>query len=129
MQTHAIGVDKWHRRLLPWPADQVVERKNAAALNQYVERGDGPHQRIFEAKLVPKVLADLPAFDVSDQQKQQDGRSDRACEQPEDEQGASDKLRQRDRPRPKFSGPITALIELDGEVFQVERAHARIGEE
>ena len=98
-------------------------------MDEYVERSDRPHQGIFEAELIPKILADTPALDVGDEEKNQDDRGNRPREQSECKQRPADKLGERDRARPELSRPIAALIELDGEVFQVERAHAGIGKE
>ena len=65
------------------PAEQVVERIAATAVNQNAKRGDGPHQRIFQAEPVPEIAADAPAFDIGDQKKNENHCCDRPREQAE----------------------------------------------
>src|ERR1700733_889877 len=47
-----------------FPADQMIERIKAAAVDQEIERGDQPHQRIFHAELVPEITTDPPALEI-----------------------------------------------------------------
>src|SRR5258705_12746386 len=46
------------------PDQQMVDRDRAAALHQEIEGGHGPHQREFEAHLVPEKSAHSPALVV-----------------------------------------------------------------
>src|SRR6202035_5707868 len=53
-----------------FPADQMIERITAAAMDQEIERRDEPHQRIFHAELVPEIAADPPALEIGHDQEQ-----------------------------------------------------------
>src|SRR5260370_26917765 len=43
---------------------QMIDRDRAAALHQEIEGGHGPHQREFEAHLIPEKSAHAPALEV-----------------------------------------------------------------
>ena len=72
------------------PTDEMVHRVRPAALDEYVESGDRPHHRIFQAELIPKILADAPALDVGDQKENEDDGGDGARESSEREQRPAD---------------------------------------
>src|SRR5215468_4728184 len=95
-------------------ADEVVKRDRAAAVDEKVERHDGPHQGVFEPELIPEILADAPALEVGHDQEQQDRKRSDASEQAEREQRAADKLGERDRGRPELARPIAIVVELGG---------------
>src|SRR5208282_4649147 len=118
-----------HASRSKFPADAVVQRIPAAAVNEHVEHGDRPHQRVFDAKLVPKIFADAPALDIGDQEENQDDGGDRAGENPEREQRSADKLRNRNGRSPEGAGPIAVAIKLRGQRFEIERGYAGIGKE
>src|SRR3984957_19214384 len=82
---------------LEFQTEHAVERIETAAVDENHERGNGPHQRIFETELVPKILADAPAFDIGDQQENQNDSGNRPREQSEREERPADKPRDRDR--------------------------------
>src|SRR5438067_13878337 len=58
---------------LKFEAEQVIERDQAAAVDQEVQRADRPHRRIFKAHLVPEPAVVLAVI-VSGQRHQQEQR-------------------------------------------------------
>jgi hypothetical protein len=99
------------------------------AADQDVECGDRPHQRIFQSKLIPKIAADAPAFDIADQKENQNHCGDRAREQAECKERPADELGERNRRRPQLARTIAGLVELFGQIGQIKRAHAGVGKE
>src|SRR5215467_16364367 len=110
-------------------AEQVVKRDRAAAVDEKIERHDRPHQGVFEAELIPEVFAHPPALDIAHDQEQHDRQCGNAREQAEREQRAADELRERDRGRPEFAGPVAVVVELVGELGQIMGAYAGLGKE
>src|ERR1051326_5531520 len=104
--------------MLKIQTEEMVEREKPAAVHQHIERGDRPHQRIFEAKLVPKVAADAPALDIGDQQEQKHR---------EGEQWTADELGHRNRRRPKSSWPVTATVQTGRQLLEIERERTGVG--
>src|SRR6516164_1149630 len=129
VQTDAVGLDEAFvggQVYLLLKSENAIERIRARAADEDVERSDRPHQRIFQAELIPKITTDAPAFDIADEKKNQNNGRDRAREQTECKERPADKLGERDRRRPDFSRMIAGLVELFGQVGEVVRAHASI---
>src|SRR5579862_3250333 len=93
VNAHAVGVRKRHARPLLVSANEMIERVESATVDEDVERGNSPHERIFETELIPKIFADTPTLQIGDEQKGQYDGGYGACKEPEGEQGAADKLR------------------------------------
>src|SRR5262249_28066546 len=74
---------RWMKRSCSSETDESVERIGARAADQDVECGDGPHQRIFQAELIPKIAADAPPLDITDQKESKAHRGGWAREQAE----------------------------------------------
>src|SRR5262245_11045069 len=110
-------------------ADQMVKRDRTAAMDEEIERHNGPHQSVFEPELIPEVFAHPPALDIGHDQEEEDRHGGNACEQTKCEQRAADELRDRDRGRPNPAGAIAVMIELLGKLGEVMGAHARLGKE
>src|SRR5262245_12125632 len=107
------------------PNEEMIERDRAAAVHQEVERGHRPHQRVFEAGLVPEISAHAPAFVIRHDQENDDRAGSESGEQSQREHRAGNELRQRDGRCPEFSGTIAIAIELLRQLRQVVRQHAR----
>src|ERR1700730_5501686 len=65
------------------PDQEMIGGDAAAAMHQEIERGQGPHQRVFEAGLVPEIAAYAPALVIRDDEKNDDGNGDRAGQRPQ----------------------------------------------
>ena len=75
-----------------FPADQVIERIRAAAVNEKVDHRDQPHHGIFQAKFVPEIAADTPALKIRHDQEQNERDGGGAREQPEREHRAGNQF-------------------------------------
>src|SRR5262249_12776024 len=94
------------------PDEKMIDRDRAAAVHQEIQRGHGPHQRVFEARFVPEISADPPALVIGYDEKDHDRAGGEARKQPEREHRAAEQLRDGDRRRPEFSGTIAVAVEL-----------------
>jgi hypothetical protein len=54
------------------PDQKMIDGDHAAAVHQEIEGGHGPHQREFEAHLIPEKSAHSPAFVVRHDEKNDD---------------------------------------------------------
>src|SRR6516165_3143692 len=85
VQTDAVGLDEAFvggQVYLLLKSENAIERIRARAADEDVERSDRPHQRIFQAELIPKITTDAPAFDIADEKKNQNNGRDRARDRP-----------------------------------------------
>src|ERR1700730_11664227 len=85
------------------PDQEPIERDGAAAMDEEKERGEGPHQGVFEAGLVPEIAADAAALVVGHDEEEEDREGGGAREQTERQQRPADGPRDRDRPRPQVT--------------------------
>src|SRR5262245_50900203 len=101
----------------------MIERDRATAVHQEIQRGHGPHQRVFQAGLVPEISADPPALVIGHDEKDHDRARDEASEQSEREHRTAEQLRDGDGGRPEFSGTIAVAVELSRQIGQIVRLH------
>jgi hypothetical protein len=64
-----LGGEVWSSEFSP--NQKMIDGDRAAAVHQEIERGHGPHQREFEAHLVPEKSAHSPAFVVRSRPRRQ----------------------------------------------------------
>src|SRR5262245_216784 len=119
---------EWFRRKSA-AEQEVIERVRPAAVHEEIQHLDRPHQRVFEAELVPEIAADAPALDIGHCEEDQNRHRDDAREQAEREQRPAYQLHDRDRRRPELSGPIAVAVELRRQLADRVRVHAGIGKE
>src|SRR5215831_17806754 len=101
----------------------MIDRDRAAAVHQEIQYRHGPHQRVFQAGLVPEISADPPALVIGYDEKDHDRAGDGPGEQPEREHRTAHELRDRDGRRPEFSGTIAVAVELSRQLRQIVRLH------
>src|SRR6516165_11095464 len=106
------------------PDEQMIERERAAPAHQEIERGYSPHQRVLETGSVPEIAADPPALVIRHDEKDDDGKRNRARQQPQRQHRAKHKLRHRDGGRPQAPRAIAVLLELLRELVEIVRTHA-----
>src|SRR5262249_3348120 len=103
----------------------MIDRDRAAAVHQEIQHRHGPHQRVFQAGLVPEISADPPALVIGYDEKDHDRAGDGPGEQPKREHRTAHELRDRDGRRPEFSGTIAVAVERSRQVRQTMRLHPR----
>src|SRR5215467_6387993 len=103
--------------------EKMIDRDRPTAIYQEIQHRHRPHQRVFEARFVPKISADAPTLVIGYDEKDQDRAGDGPREQPERKHRPAHELRDGDRRRPEFSGTIAVAVQLSRQLGQIVRLH------
>src|SRR5262249_8798902 len=103
--------------------EKMIDRDRPTAIYQEIQHRHGPHQRVFQAGLVPKISADAQTLVIGYDEKDQDRAGDGPREQSERKHRPAYELGDGDRRRPEFSGTIAVAVELPRQLSQIVRLH------
>src|SRR6516162_8451978 len=120
-ETGACIPARWRSELAP--DENMIDRDRPTAIYQEIQHRHRPHQRVFQAGLVPKISADAPTLVIGYDEKDQDRAGDGPREQPERKHRTAYELGDGDRRRPEFSGTIAVAVELPRQLGQIVRLH------
>src|SRR3972149_12306648 len=107
----------------------MVERVCTPTVYQKKYCSCGPHQRVFEAQVVPKIPPNSPSLDARHEKKNDDWHGGDTREKSERKQRATDQLCRRNRRSPELAGSIAGAVELIGQHREIADRQSRVRKE